>query len=159
MRKDMAKVIVTRARILEDTARKGRMLPDEIQPKTLGLRRHARERGGFKILNENLAPLRRYLEAQVGRPWDKVYSEIAANLRVSSTVQQHVRDHLTDFVNLHQMPGRWPAGLAALPWHQPLYVDARGYLRRTGDLPAVRKARGRSKGQAVGVRNEASGGR
>ena len=141
MRKDMAKVIVTRARILEDTVRKGRCLPDEIQPKALGLRRHARERGGFKILNENLAPLRRYLEAQVGRPWDKVYSEIAANLRVSSTVQQHVRDHLTDFVNLHRMPGRWPVSLqGGLPWHQPLYVDASGYLQRTSDLPEVRKA-------------------
>ena len=110
MRKDMAKVILTRARILEDAARKGRSVPDEIQPKSIGLRRHVRERGGFKVLNENLAPLRRYLEAQVGRPWDKVYSEIAANLRVSNTVQQHVRDHLKDFVNLHRAPGRWPVG-------------------------------------------------
>jgi hypothetical protein len=30
MRKDMAKVIVTHARVLEDTVRKGRSLPDEI---------------------------------------------------------------------------------------------------------------------------------
>ena len=29
---------------------------------------------------------------------DKVYAEIAACLRASSTVQQHVRDHLSDFV-------------------------------------------------------------
>jgi hypothetical protein len=141
MRKDMAKVIVTRARIVEDVVRKGRNVPDEIKPKSIGLRRHARERGGFKLLNENLAPLGRYLGAQVGRPWDKVYSEIAANLRVSSAVQQHVRDHLKDFVNLHRAPGRWPAGLASRPWYEPLYVDARGYLRRTDDLPEVRKAR------------------
>jgi hypothetical protein len=147
MRKDMAKVIVTRARILEDAARKGRSVPDEIQPKSIGLRRHVRERGGFKVLNENLAPLRRYLEAQVGRPWDKVYSEIAANLRVSNTVQQHVRDHLKDFVNLHRAPGRWPVGLAGRPWYEPLYVDPRGYLRRTSDLPEVRKARRVQKAQ------------
>jgi hypothetical protein len=147
MRKDMTKVIVTRARILEDVARKGRSVPDEIQPKTIGLRRHVRERGGFKVLNENLAPLRRYLEVQVGRPWDKVYSEIAANLRVSNTVQQHVRDHLKDFVNLHRTPGRWPVCLAGLPWYEPLYVDARGYLRRTNDLPEVRKARRARKAQ------------
>jgi hypothetical protein len=139
----MAKVIVTRARILEDMARKGREVPDEIQPKCIGLRRHARERGGFKVLNENLAPLRRYLEAQVGRPWDKIYSEIAANLCVSNTVQQHVRDHIKDFVNLHRSPGRWPFGLADRPWIEPLYVDARGLLRRTDDLPEVRKERRR----------------
>ena len=49
MRKDMAKVIVTRARILEDVARKGRSVPDEIQPKSIGLRRHVRERGASRF--------------------------------------------------------------------------------------------------------------
>ena len=51
-----------------------------------------------KVLNENLAPLRRFLEGQVGRPWDKVYSEISEHLKPTSTVQQHVRDHIEDFV-------------------------------------------------------------
>ena len=60
------------------------------------MRRGQQHRGGLKLLNENLAPLRRYLERQVGRPWDKVYSEIAEGLRVASTVQRHVRDHLRD---------------------------------------------------------------
>ncbi len=53
-----------------------------------------------KWLNENLAPLKRFLGKQVGRPWDKVYSEIAENLKPTSTVQQHVRDHIEDFVAL-----------------------------------------------------------
>jgi hypothetical protein len=44
------------------------------------------------------APLRRFLKRQVGRPWDKVYSEIAAHLRADNTVRQHVRDHLRNFV-------------------------------------------------------------
>lgn len=140
MRKDMAKVIVTRPRILESVARKGRAVPDELQPKFIGLRRHARERGGFKVLNETLAPLRRYLQAQAGRPWNAVYSEIAANLRPTSTVQQHVRDHLSDFVNLHRQPSRY-GGYGVRPWHEPLYVDAHGILRRTDDLPEVRAAR------------------
>lgn len=140
MRKDMAKVIVTRPRILESVARKGRAVADELQPKFIGLRRHARERGGWKMLNETLAPLRRYLEAQVGRPWNGVYSEIAANLRPTSTVQQHVRDHLTDFVNLHRQPGRYGRSHER-PWFEPLYVDAHGVLRRTDDLPEVRAAR------------------
>jgi hypothetical protein len=147
MRKDMAKVVVTRPRILDSVVRNGRAIPDEIQPKTIGLRRHAQERGGYKMLNENLAPLRRYLEAQVGRPWNVVYSEISANLKPSSTVQQHMRDHLDDFVNLHPRPRlrrrwidaeqRWVAEPA--PWFEPLFVDRRGILRRTAELSWVRR--------------------
>jgi hypothetical protein len=110
MREDMAKVIVTRPRVLDSMVRKGRNVPDEHLPKAIGLRRHAHERGGYKMLNETLAPLRRYLERQVGRPWDKVYSEIAQRLRPSSTVQQHVRDHVGDFVNLHRAPAVATAG-------------------------------------------------
>jgi hypothetical protein len=54
-----------------------------------------------KRLNENLAPLQRYLQKQVGRPWNKVRSEMAANLRVTSAVQQHVLDHVGDYVEEH----------------------------------------------------------
>jgi hypothetical protein len=46
--------------------------------------------------SENLAPLRRYLEAQVGRPWDKVYSEIRAHVDADSAVQYHILQHLYD---------------------------------------------------------------
>jgi hypothetical protein len=143
MRKDMAKVVVTRPRILDSATRKGRAIPDEVQPKSIGLRRHVQEHGGYKMLNETLSPLRRYLHAQVGRPWDAVYSEIAAHLRPSSTVQQHVRDHLRDFVNPRRQPGRYGRGYGGRPWYQPLYVDAHGILRRTDDLPEVRAARRR----------------
>jgi len=60
-----------------------------------GMRRIHKDRKGF---NEHLAPLRRFLESRVGKYWPKVYAEICENLRPSSTVQQHVRDHLEDFV-------------------------------------------------------------
>jgi hypothetical protein len=103
------------------------------------------------MLNENLAPLRRYLERQVGRPWNKVYSEIAAGLRVTNTVQQHVRDHVSDFVELRPRRGirtRYSVfyeleGRVAL-WHQPLYVDPRdGILKRTDRLPEEKARRRR----------------
>lgn len=144
MRKDMAKVIVTRPRLLDSAVRKGRTIPDELQPKAVGLHRHAQEQGGYKMLNETLAPLRRYLEAQIGRPWNAVYSEIAANLRPTSTVQQHVRDHLKDFVNLHRQPHAYRR-YQGRPWFEPLYVDTNGILRRTEDLPEVRAARRRQR--------------
>jgi hypothetical protein len=56
---------------------------------------------GSKHLNENLAPLRRFLLSRVGRPWDAVHSEICAHLRVTSAVQKHVLDHLRDMVYIH----------------------------------------------------------
>jgi hypothetical protein len=79
--------------------------------------------------------LRRYLERQVGRPWNKVFSEIAANLKSTSTVQQHVRDHIKDFVQLHpRADARVWAG-SARRWFHPLYVDPRdGILKRTDRL-------------------------
>jgi hypothetical protein len=123
MREDMAKVIVENPRWDDGSWRKGRRVPDELLPARLGLRRQAREHGGYKMLNENLPPLRRYLERQVGRPWAKVYSDICAHLRATSTVQQHVRDHIEDFVQLHDTPA---------PYRRPdLYVDPRdGLLKR-----------------------------
>ena len=44
--------------------------------------------------SENLAPLRRYLAAQVGRPWAKVYSEIRSHVDADSAVQYHILQHL-----------------------------------------------------------------
>jgi hypothetical protein len=144
MREDMAHVIVERPRIIDGRPRKGRARPLEEYPKQLGMRRSQRERGGDKSLNENLAPLRRFLERQVGRPWDKVFAEIAARLRADSTVQQHVRDHLKDFVAIKPRRGisSWRWGGDSGLWRQPLYVDPRdGVLKRTDRLPEARRWR------------------
>jgi hypothetical protein len=53
---------------------------------------------GSKHLNENLAPLRRFLERNVGRPWDAVRAEICAHIAVRSAVQKHVMDHVKEMV-------------------------------------------------------------
>jgi hypothetical protein len=47
-----------------------------------------------KQLNENLNPLYRFLNKQVGRKWDDVYSEIMSNLNLNNAVQYHVWQHL-----------------------------------------------------------------
>src|ERR1019366_3684464 len=150
MRSDMARVIVERPRIPAFNSRKGRQRPLEDLPSHEGMRRSRALCGDRKDLNENLTPLRRYLERQVGRPWSKVYSEIAAHLRVDSTVQQHVRDHLRDFVAVkpRRLNHGWhPVGREDL-WWQRLYVDpVNGLLCRTDRLPeekARRRARRRS---------------
>jgi len=135
MRKDMAKIVVERPRKIDSVKRRGRALSDDVMPKSIGLRRHVQEAGGFKMLNENLAPLRRYLERQVGRPWNKVFSEIAASLKATSTVQQHVRDHIKDFVQLHTSTDVRQYPWSERRWFQPFYVDRRdGLLKRTETL-------------------------
>lgn len=142
MKPDMAKVIVERPRSgsrAPNALPRGRVPRDpDLMPARQGMGGRWRRRR--KWLNENLAPLRRYLDAQVGRPWDKVYAEICSYLRPTSTVQQHVRDHLEDFVALRtwrvdgavwaaDRHGR-PFPIAARSWLR-LYVDPQsGLLRR-----------------------------
>jgi len=87
MREDMPKVIVERARRGDCRARKGRARSLDELPSKEGMRRRYAVSGDWKELNENLAPLRRYLERQVGRPWNKVYSEISLRLRVGSDLE------------------------------------------------------------------------
>lgn len=144
MRDDMARVIVERPRLPGFNSRKGRQRALEDLPKHEGLRRAQLLHGDRKQLNENLAPLRRYLEGQVGRPWNKVYAEIAMHLRVDNTVQQHVRDHLRDFVAItprRQIYG-WHTSLCGGLWWQPLYVNPiTGLLCRTDQLPEMKARR------------------
>ena len=112
--------------------------PDALFSK-LGMRRGAKLARHSKWLNENLAPLRRYLERQVNRPWDKVWSDICENLSTASTVQQHVRDHIVDFVGVHSFvkdgvvfvaPPRHGALQPLAESHYRLYVDPRSGLLR-----------------------------
>jgi hypothetical protein len=93
--------------------------------------------------SENLAPLRRYLEAQVGRPWDKVYAEIRAHVNADTAVQYHILQHLYDRLMINV----WEDGEGRLwyrswfgrterldaAWRRPvLYVCPRsGLIRRT----------------------------
>ena len=106
MRSDMAKVIVERPRIGSSMRGKSKgyrrtlqRLGDEGLPSREGIKRC--HRGQTKWLNEHLGPLRRYLDSQVGRPWNKVFSEICAHIDRSSAVQDHVRDHVAEYVATH----------------------------------------------------------
>lgn len=98
MRADMFKVIVETRRgggLLQGKARKFRNSEDA--PAKLGIRSGYRSR---KWTRDKLNPLYRYLHSQVGRPWNKVYSEICDTVDVRSTVQQHLRLHVDQFVEL-----------------------------------------------------------
>ncbi len=145
MRADMSKVIVERPRYYKSSKTEAvRRRNDFDGPQFLGIRAGY----GRPSLNENLSPLRRYLRAQVGRPWSLVYSEIASGIDRRNTVQQHVYQHLDDFIAIQvEVRGdelidlRRPSRL----WRddrisQELYVDPRtGLIRRNKHYRALKR--------------------
>ncbi len=146
MRSDMAKIIVERPRIGSRMRGKGkgyqrsqqRFDRDE-QPKREAIKRLHWSHS--KSLNENLAPLRRFLFKQAGRVWNSVFAEICEHISRDSAVQDHVRDHVNDFVavrvfvvdgELHEIR-HWGglAPLACYPGRPRLYVcPESGVLKR-----------------------------
>jgi hypothetical protein len=62
-----------------------------------------------KAFNDHLQPLLRYLYSKVGRPWDKVYSEIRALIGPNSTMQMHLLSHVQGAVEQNvRMVGKIP---------------------------------------------------
>src|SRR5437762_2668741 len=106
MREDMAKVIVERPRKRgcalnkpKSYAKQLYRIAAEDQPKRESIKR--RWWAGEKYLNEHLGPLRRFLDSRLGRPWDAVFSEICERINRHSAVQDHVRDHVEQYVVKH----------------------------------------------------------
>lgn len=148
MRADMFKVIVERPRWGSRHASAAK-LKKKTDPnlKFIGHKRHAWLAAPYtKSLNENLAPLRRFLWKQRGRKWDDVFSEICEHLDTGSTVKMHIREHVGDFImiTVHVDPeanwigqsrwgGAWPL---AHQWGWPdLYVDPfDGRVKETAEL-------------------------
>jgi hypothetical protein len=101
MRSDMFKVIINRPRWGSRWIPSAKLKKDRTDRTSLSLKRHAREGAPYtKSLNENLAPLIRFIQKRVGQRWDDVFSEICKHLDTGSTVKMHVREHLGDFVAL-----------------------------------------------------------
>jgi hypothetical protein len=149
MRKDMAKVIVERPRLGHKDSYKPLRASrkhdvSEDAPHGESMTKPHRMHYEGKRLNENLAPLKRFLAAQVGRPWDKVYSEINEHVKVTNAVQAHVREHIAGFVALkvhrdefNQIwdTGRfWPMLLSK----GDLYVDSDGIVKLFKKQPKLK---------------------
>ncbi|MGB6449342.1 MAG: hypothetical protein WBE92_01170 [Steroidobacteraceae bacterium] len=135
----MSKILVERPRPPSRVprGRDGRRFRDQSDAAFLPMKAGYRDP---KSLNENLRPLARYLERQVGRPWDKVYSEVRAVIDSRNPVQRHILEHLGHYVAVHTRVvdgdlidlGKQFLGLRRV-W-QPLYVHPRtGLLRRNPD--------------------------
>lgn len=96
MKSDMAKIICERPRYGSSSGWSDRrayirdMEVDEL-PRKISMRSLYDRR---KELNENLTPLYRYLNRQVGRKWNDIYSEICEHVNTNSAVQLHILQHL-----------------------------------------------------------------
>lgn len=139
MRTDMAQLLVETPRrhageFFKTHRRKANHDP-ESAPTKQGMRKPYVERKEF---GEYFAPLKGFLRKNVGRPWDKVFSELSQSLHGGGTVIDHTKMHLLrDFVILKP---HWVNGKAHTPppWYHDgpreirkgaFYVDQQGILR------------------------------
>src|SRR5687768_16772930 len=97
----MAKVVTERPRSghANPSRKWGRRLnPNEFDLDDHGTARapvaRRRQYTNWKEFSDLLGPLRRYLCKQVGRPWDKVWSELTRSLDSRSLTGQHIFDHI-----------------------------------------------------------------
>jgi hypothetical protein len=59
-----------------------------------------------KSFNENLSPLKGQVRKAIGRPWNKFYSEFCQVFDKRSVINQHILQHLEDFVCTKVYVGR-----------------------------------------------------
>jgi hypothetical protein len=158
MREDMGKVLVERPRVKSCRYRPGpakgyrksvdRCYADDgSPPRREGIK--TRYGSNRKYFNEHLGPLRRFLNSNVGRPWDKVYSEICKHVDRGNVVQKHILTHLFDYVvvNTVLIDGEPCCGerhrgydygeplRTTHRWHQWYVCPKSGLLRRSKYVP------------------------
>ena len=99
MRSDMQKVLTERPRGGTSRYREERFEsrdPDDYGPirESMSWRRHGRS----KDFNDHLGPVRRFLESNIGRPWNKIWSEVCEHAKLNSVQGRHLRQHVWDYV-------------------------------------------------------------
>lgn len=107
MRDDIAKVICERPRTggtrVRKTAHRRRLnrIDGETDPKGESMHRRRLYGWAAKEFSDFLEPLKGFLAKAVGRPWNKVYAEMAALLPRDTTTGRHVWSHARGYVEEH----------------------------------------------------------
>jgi hypothetical protein len=162
MRADMGKVLVERPRLGSRAAKwpgKGyrKRLRKYFQAGDSPPQREGMKKSyGYSIkhFNEHLSPLRRFLNSNVGRPWDKIYSEICQHVDHGNVVQKHILTHLFDYVVVNTVlidgePCRGEPHCGGYRYGEPLRTSHRrdrwyvcpksGLLRKSKYIPHERE--------------------
>lgn len=63
-----------------------------------GMRKRYRVRGDWKTFSENLNPLYGFVRKNIGKKWDKTFSELCEVFDMKSVINQHILQHLFDMV-------------------------------------------------------------
>lgn len=121
MREDMDKQIVERPRRgsrfgalwVRRNRRRSKQQDLETAPKQVSMGVERQYDYDEQELSERLGPLLRFLHRNVGRPWEKVYSEIRARIRLDAAVQLHGVQHLFRAVSTDAIIG--PMGHPMIP--------------------------------------------
>lgn len=140
-RKDLKDLILETGRHKEyKPGRRNKRIRDDDLDATIAPMRNVRTYS----LRDRTEPLRRFLNKQVGRPWDKVYSEICQVADSRSLRGHHLRSHIDDTVvmyhdviktdNGYRRRPRWydqsMYGLSVCFMEHQLFVDENGILRK-----------------------------
>jgi hypothetical protein len=83
-----------------------------------------------RSFDDKLSPAFRWLESQVGRPWNKVQSELVQRFDTRTTAGRHI-------LFCHLLPSIEPVPYASR--FHPVYVDRHGMLRRSAPRPRGEK--------------------
>jgi hypothetical protein len=160
MRSDMHKVLCEHPRGGWRVERRSRFRgPLEDSPRREPTSRH---RGGTKWLGEHLGPLKRWLLAQTGRPWDDVHGELRARISPNNAVQLHIWQHAQHYVaeRVELVDGRpchairpyWSVGPGSQVDSRrcPVYVcPTTGILRATPVTPRERRRAANAAGEGA----------
>ncbi len=89
----------------------------------------------YKGFRDKLGPMYRWLNSQVGRPWDEVYADVKKSFDVRTTAGRHiVYDHLLSSVEITENPRfRWsyvPEDPTTSYSDNDFYVDDKGILQK-----------------------------
>jgi hypothetical protein len=108
----------------------------------------------LKEFADLLGPLRKFLVRQVGRPWNKVHSEICERISPNSIVQRHILGHLYQIIDTKTSLAPDGRVLREPGYHRRPYVadipgqlyvhPVTGIIRRTPEGPSARKRQARA---------------
>ena len=161
MREDMPKVVVERER--HGSTRKSRKWGQRLafiadvdyddQPKFVSSARRRQYGYNHKWFSDVLGPLRRFLYCNVGRPWDKVFSELRQGLDVRKVTGRHIFDHLESMVETNCWIGE-DRGTYTFRWGREHEVEGFYVNPKTGLLCFTERPSSRQRRKAQLLKEE-----